>query len=35
MMMNHYIYKDALHNVPFVKYESPVTAQNAAHSSQY
>ena len=35
LMMNHHIYKDALHNVPFVKYESPVTAQNAAHSSQY
>ena len=34
MMMNHYIYKDALHNVPFVKYDSPVTAQNVAHNSQ-
>ena len=34
MIMSHYIYKDALHNVPFVKYDSPVTARKVAHNSQ-
>ena len=34
MIMSHCIYKDALHNVPFVKYDSPVTARKVAHNSQ-